>query len=134
MPRDRKKKSAVLSPVKLGAAVLILILLIVGVILLIARPWRSESDELAPVSSAEPAATQETAGETAVPETEDPIPEITEEPASDRLLKASAVMDTELLIVPAKNLPAKSSALSTIPTMLQRVPYAPRTFGSLIFS
>jgi len=97
MPRDRKKKSAVLSPVKLGAAVLILILLIVGVILLIARPWRSESDELAPVSSAEPAATQETAGETAVPETEDPIPEITEEPASGLITPAPVDMSGAIL-------------------------------------
>lgn len=97
MPRDRKKKSAVLSPVKLGAAVLILILLIVGVILLIARPWRSESDELAPVSSAEPAATQETAGETAVPETEDPVPAITEEPASGLITPAPVDMSGAIL-------------------------------------
>ena len=40
----------------------------------------------------------------------------TEDPASDRLLKASAVMATEPLRVPAKNFPANSRMFSPMPT------------------
>ena len=40
----------------------------------------------------------------------------------DGKLKASAVMETELLIVPAKNLPAKSSTFRIIPRILHNVP------------
>ncbi len=46
----------------------------------------------------------------------------TEEPASERLLKASAVMATEPERVPAKNLPKNSSRFSPIPTAPQRIP------------
>ena len=41
--------------------------------------------------------------------------EITDEPASERLLTASAAMDTEPDTVPTMNFPANSSALSTMP-------------------
>lgn len=46
----------------------------------------------------------------------------TEEPASDRLLNASAVMAMEPERVPAKNFPAKSSRFRPIPTAPQRMP------------
>ncbi len=58
----------------------------------------------------------------------------TDEPASDRLLKASAVMAMEPVTTPAKNLPADSSRLSTIPTAPDRTPYFSRTAGSVTLS
>ena len=45
-----------------------------------------------------------------------------EEPASDRLLKASAVMATEPEMSPAIYLPAKSSRFRKIPYRLHMVP------------
>ena len=47
---------------------------------------------------------------------------ITEEPASDRLLNASAVMAMEPLKTPARYFPANSSTLRRIPTMLHSIP------------
>ena len=52
-----------------------------------------------------------------------------EEPASDRLLKASAVTAMEPDSCPAKNFPANSRMFSAIPTAPHRVPYARRTAG-----
>jgi subfamily B ATP-binding cassette protein MsbA len=51
-----------------------------------------------------------------------------EEPASERLLKASAVIAMELLKVPARNLPIKSSTLNNIPITPHSIPYASRCF------
>ena len=45
-----------------------------------------------------------------------------EEPASERLLKASAVMAMEPESCPARNFPAKSSRFSAMPTAPQRTP------------
>ena len=45
-----------------------------------------------------------------------------EEPASERLLKASAVMAMEPASVPAKNLPMNSRTLKPMPTAPQRIP------------
>ena len=56
------------------------------------------------------------------------------EPASDRLLKASAVMAMEPLMVPAKNLPKNSSTLITMPTAPHSTPYFRRTAGSWVWS
>ena len=47
---------------------------------------------------------------------------MTEEPASDRLLKASAVMAMEPDSRPARYLPRKSSTFSPIPTSEQSMP------------
>ena len=58
----------------------------------------------------------------------------TDEPASDRLLKASAVMEMEPVISPANSFPADSSRLSTIPTAPDRMPYLSRTAGSVTLS
>ena len=63
-----------------------------------------------------------------------PVFMTTDEPASDRLLKASAVMAMEPVTTPAKNLPADSSRLSTIPTAPDRTPYFSRTAGSVTLS
>ena len=51
-----------------------------------------------------------------------PTSVIREEPASERLLKASAVMAMELLRSPAKNFPRKSTAFRPIPTAPQSTP------------
>ena len=45
-----------------------------------------------------------------------------EDPASERLLTASAVMATDPETDPARNFPAKSSALSAMPTMPDSLP------------
>ena len=44
------------------------------------------------------------------------------EEASDRLFTASAVIATEPLSVPTTSLPAKSSTLQPMPTMLAALP------------
>ena len=46
-----------------------------------------------------------------------------EEPASDKLLKASAVTETDAVIIPAKNFIKKSITLIKIPTPPLKVPY-----------
>ena len=46
----------------------------------------------------------------------------TEEPASDKLLKASAEMDTEPVMIPAKNLHANKIRLHIIPTIPAKIP------------
>ena len=51
-----------------------------------------------------------------------PIRVMMEEPASERLLKASAVMAMELLTVPARNFPAKRQRFRKIPTAPHRIP------------
>ncbi len=51
-----------------------------------------------------------------------PTKVIREEPASDRLLKASAVMAMEPLSRPARNFPANNKMFSPIPTLPQRTP------------
>lgn len=57
-----------------------------------------------------------------------------DEPASDRLLNASAVTAIEWLIVPAKNLPQKSRIFKKIPTIPQRIPYSCLIFPLSSFS
>ena len=52
-----------------------------------------------------------------------------DDPASDKLLKASAVIAIELLIVPAINFPANNNTFRKIPRAPQSRPYACRTFG-----
>ena len=54
----------------------------------------------------------------------------TEEPASERLLKASAVMAMEPLRVPATSFPANSRMFNPIPTKPQSAPHARRTAPS----
>ena len=51
-----------------------------------------------------------------------PASVITDEPASDRLLKASAVTAMEPESIPARYLPAKSSMLRNMPTQEQSTP------------
>ena len=63
------------------------------------------------------------------PEIRNPMSVIMEEPASERLLKASAVMAMELLRIPAIHFPRKRSRFRPIPTAPQSVPYAWRTWG-----
>ena len=48
---------------------------------------------------------------------------IKEEPASDRLLNASAVIEIAPLNIPAKSLPAKSMRFKNIPTIPHSMPY-----------
>ena len=57
-----------------------------------------------------------------MPENLNPTREINDDPASDRLLNASAVMAIDPLITPARYLPANRQTLSAIPTMLQSIP------------
>ena len=57
-----------------------------------------------------------------IPENRKPTSVIKEEPASDRLLNASAVMAIEPLKTPARYFPANSSTLRRIPTMLHSIP------------
>jgi len=52
---------------------------------------------------------------------------ISDEPASDRLLKASAVTDTLCTISPTINFTMNKNTLHKMPTMLARTPYAVRT-------
>ena len=58
-----------------------------------------------------------------------PISVMMDEPASDRLLKASANMEIAPDKSPAVSFPAKRQRLSTIPTMPESWPYCSRTFG-----
>ena len=58
-----------------------------------------------------------------------PSMDTTEEPASERLLKASAVTATEPLRTPARAFPANSRMLRQTPTVPQRRPYFCRTSG-----
>ena len=51
-----------------------------------------------------------------------PIMEIIEEPASERLLKASAVIATDFAINPAKSFPQKRKIFNTIPTAPHKIP------------
>ena len=55
------------------------------------------------------------------------------EPASDRLLMASARMETDPVSKPTANFAPNSSILSTTPTTLTMVPYARRTMGEDVF-
>ena len=52
-------------------------------------------------------------------------------PASDKLLKASAVTEIADGIIPTLNLVAKRKRLRIIPTVPVRIPYLRRTFSSL---
>ena len=54
---------------------------------------------------------------------------ITELPASERLLKASATTAMEPVIMPAASLQTQSTALRNIPTPPQSMPYLRRTSG-----
>ena len=60
--------------------------------------------------------------------------DIMDEPASERLLKASAVTATEPLIIPANNFPKNSSIFRNIPVAPHRTPYLRRTSGVISFS
>ena len=57
-----------------------------------------------------------------LPETLKPISVITDEPASDRLLNASARMAMEPVIVPASHLAANSTMFSATPSTPHSVP------------
>lgn len=60
-----------------------------------------------------------------------------DEPASDRLLNASAVIEIAPLSIPAKSLPAKSMRFKNIPTIPHSMPYLFRfqcLFLSLAFT
>ena len=70
-------------------------------------------------------------GSGSCPESRKPINVMIEEPASDRLLNASAVIAIEPLTVPAIHLPKKSRIFSPIPTAPLKMPYACRTSGEL---
>ena len=63
-----------------------------------------------------------------------PTSVISDEPASDRLLKASAITAMEPVSAPARYLAANSSAFSAMPTAPQSAPYARRTEGSDVLS
>ena len=52
----------------------------------------------------------------------------TDEPASEILLKASAMIATEPAIIPSVSLPIKSRILRSIPVTPARFAYFPRTF------
>lgn len=67
------------------------------------------------------------------PENKKPIKEIKEEKASDKLLKASAVIATELLSTPAIYLNKNSRIFRQIPTIQHNVPYPFRFFPSSVF-
>ena len=56
------------------------------------------------------------------PESLKPTRVITEEPASDKLLKASAVMVIEPLRIPASHFPIKRKMFKAIPTAPQSMP------------
>ena len=56
--------------------------------------------------------------------------DITDEPASERLLKASACSAIEALSTPAMNLPAKSTRFISMPIRLAILPPRSRVFGS----
>ena len=58
-----------------------------------------------------------------------PISAIIDEPASEILLNASAIMETEPEIKPSVSFPAKSKTLHSIPTIPARAEYAPLTRG-----
>ena len=55
---------------------------------------------------------------------------MTDEPASERLLKASAVMAMEWVSSPARYLAANKSMFRAMPTAPQSMPYTRRTPGS----
>ena len=59
---------------------------------------------------------------------------ITDEPASDRLLKASATTAMESLSSPAASFNANSSILSATPSAPAAVPQASRDAGSPLLS
>ena len=54
---------------------------------------------------------------------------IREEPASERLLVASAVMAIDPKSIPIVSFASERRRLRTIPTTLERVPYASRVLG-----
>ena len=70
------------------------------------------------------------------PETLNPINVTIDEPASDRLLNASAATDTAPVIIPARNLSKNKIILHVIPTIPESMPYFCLTTGlsvSLLF-
>ena len=67
------------------------------------------------------------------PENRNPIKEIKEEKASDKLLKASAVIATEPLSTPAMYLNKNKRIFKQIPTIQHNVPYPLRCFVSSTF-
>ncbi len=68
------------------------------------------------------------------PENLKPVKVIRDEPASERLLKASAVTAMEPLTMPARYFPANSRTLREIPTRLHKIPYVRRTDGESVLS
>ena len=57
-----------------------------------------------------------------IPENLNPTREIKDDPASDRLLNASAVIAMDPLITPARYFPANRNTLSAMPTIPQSMP------------
>ena len=68
------------------------------------------------------------------PASRKPMSVTTEEPASDKLLKASAVMAMEPETVPATSLPRNSRIFRQMPVNPLSVPYCWRTVGSCTLS
>ena len=52
-----------------------------------------------------------------------PASDITDEPASERLLNASAIIEIAPLMLPAINFPIKRNTFNTIPVIPVKVPY-----------
>ena len=59
---------------------------------------------------------------------------ITDVPESERLLKASAIIETEFERIPHSSLKTARIRFMIIPTTLESVPYDFRTLGSDVFS
>ena len=70
-------------------------------------------------------------GSGSCPESRKPINVMIDDPASERLLNASAIIAIEPLIVPASHFPKNSKIFSPIPTAPLNTPYACLTDGSL---
>ena len=60
-----------------------------------------------------------------------PISDTSDEPASERLLNASAVIEIAPEMVPAMNFPVKRHIFKNMPTIPVRVPYLRLTLSSL---
>ena len=73
-------------------------------------------------------------GSARLPERRKPMSVITDEPASDRLLKASATTAMEPLRTPAMSLSENKSILSATPSAPAAVPQASRDAGSPLLS
>ena len=62
-----------------------------------------------------------------------PISVTIDDPASERLLNASATIEIDAVNTPAANLPANKKRFKTIPTAPLKTPYFARTCGDEVF-